>query len=149
MWKDFDITFQAIINSLKQHKDLVDRLASALHMAQSQQDSQALHRFIATYATDVTEMRVHMLQHKQKQDELWTAAQEAKAKRNRDNKHDVLVWVAATSMSDLHERFCQDRQDCPGSGDWILSKEKLKHWKDSDTPNNSLLWLHGVPGAGM
>lgn len=147
-WKDYDVTFIAILDNIKQHGDLLDKMANALHMSQSQRDSEALNDFISRYTQDANELRTQIDEHKMKQDQIWQAMERAETERKRTRKLEVLHWVAAASMSDWHERFCKARQCCPGSGDWILESEHLKEWKDSDTPQNSVLWLHGIAGAG-
>ena len=149
MWKDFDSTFRDILNSLKQHNDLLDRLTHMLHIEQSQQDSQALGNFISAYTKDAGEIRAHIEQYKVDQDIRRQEAKQREVERKRERKIEVLQWVAAATMSDLHESFRQTRRSCPGSGQWIIDRERLRHWKDSDTPNNSVLWLHGIPGAGV
>jgi hypothetical protein len=30
-----------------------------------------------------------------------------------------------------------------------LKHEKVHNWKEADTPVSSILWLNGIPGAGM
>lgn len=123
-------------------------MANALHISQSQRDSEALGDFFARYTQDANELRTQIDEHKMKQDQIWQAMERAETERKRTRRSEVLHWVEATSMSNWHERFCKARQCCPGSGDWILESEQLKDWKDSDTPHNSVLWLHGIPGAG-
>lgn len=148
MWKDYDVTFKAILSNLKQHSDLLDRLANALHISQSQKDSEVLGSFVARYTKDADNIRAQIDEHKTKQDRIVEAIERTDMEKKRTHKLEVLRWIAAASMTDWHEQFCKARQCCPGSGDWILESEKLKDWKDSDTPNNTVLWLHGIPGAG-
>lgn len=134
MWKDFDSTFKAILDNLKRHSGLIDRLARAIQMEQLQKDSLSLSILISEYKMD--------------QDNRLRKLQREEAERKRVLKHEVLQWVAGASMSERHESSCKARQYCPGSGDWVLEGKQLKDWKDADTPNNSVLWLHGIPGAG-
>lgn len=147
-WKDYDVTFKAILGNIKQHSDLLDRMANALHISQSQLDSEALGNLISRYTRDADQIRAQIDELKVKQDQIWQATKHVELERKRKHKLEVLQWVAAASMSDWHERFCEARKCCPGSGDWFLESAKLKDWKDSDTPNNLVLWLHGIPGAG-
>lgn len=60
----------------------------------------------------------------------------------------VLEWFSA-SQSTLqdHNTFCGTRSN--GTGDWILKEEKVRNWLEVDTPESSLLWINGIPGAGM
>jgi hypothetical protein len=63
---------------------------------------------------------------------------------------EVMEWIsgAKTTIGD-HDSFCDTRLEYPGSGDWILKNEKVQNWKEADTPVSSILWLNGIPGAGM
>lgn len=148
MWKDYDVTFKAILNDIKQHSDLLHQMAHALHMSQSQKDSVALGDFYSRYKNDTHELRAQIDELKMKQDQIWQAIENAEMERKLGRRREVINWIAAASMSSHHKIFCKARQCCPGSGDWILKSEQLKDWKDSDIPHNSVLWLHGIPGAG-
>lgn len=141
MWKDFDSTFKSILDDLKRQCDLLDRVAGAEHMVQSQQDSQSLRELR-------TEHIMYVEQYKLDRDKLRQAVEENEKERARNHRDEVLKWVSSTTMSDWHEEYCKKRQICPGSGRWVLRKEKLEGWKDSETPTNSVLWMYGIPGAG-
>lgn len=141
MWKDFDATFKSILDDLKRQCDLLDRVAAAQHMAQSQHDSQSLKDLCAEHA-------MYVKQYKLDRDKLRCAAEEVEKERARNHRDEVLKWISSATMSDLHEQYCKKRQFCPGSGRWILKKEKIEGWKDEEIPTNSILWMHGIPGAG-
>lgn len=162
MWKDFNTSFKGILDDLARHKQLLIEKSGTIHLAESQRDSQTLHRFIAGYDKDATELRTHVRQYERDAEEVRSYIQqyeldrrsrlEAAAQATKEvaqSKLDkVRQWISPTSMSDLHESFRLARSTCPGSGEWILRSEKLEGWKDSDIPTNSTLWLHGIPGAG-
>jgi hypothetical protein len=62
----------------------------------------------------------------------------------------VLEWFgAAPSTKQDHEIFCNTRNDYEGTGEWILDDGKVQSWMEPDIPVSSLLWLKGIPGAGM
>lgn len=141
MWKNFDTTFEGILGDLGRQTELLDRLARLNNMMQSQHDSQCLQTLqketedhIKLYASD----RVLIRQ----------AIEDKNQDRARSHRDEVLRWVSSATMSDTHEDYCNKRQGCPGSGEWVLRKSKLKGWKDLDTPINSVLWMYGIPGAG-
>jgi hypothetical protein len=48
-----------------------------------------------------------------------------------------------------HERACERRAHHEDSGRWLLKKTQIKSWKDDAIPDSSILWLNGIPGAGM
>jgi hypothetical protein len=41
------------------------------------------------------------------------------------------------------------RQVCEGSGDWLLKDDTFTTWMDPGKKSSRLLWLQGIPGAGM
>lgn len=62
----------------------------------------------------------------------------------------ILEWFSgADSTVHDHDTFRATRSEYAGSGDWILKDEKVQNWMEPDTPESSVLWINGVPGAGM
>lgn len=121
MWKDFKTRFQHILDRLRDHRALIESQATLLHLQQYQDD-----RVKLLDGLDRTE----------------------KAENNRKYK-EVLEWVSgAKSMVD-HESTCEVRSDYPESGKWILKNEKFRNWRHAEGPISSVLWLNGIPGAGM
>jgi hypothetical protein len=35
------------------------------------------------------------------------------------------------------------------SGAWVLQEAHFQEWSETDTHSNPLLYIHGIPGAGM
>lgn len=63
---------------------------------------------------------------------------------------DVLNWFsAANSTIQDHYLFRSIRSQHAGSGDWILKDERVQNWMKFDIAVSSVLWLNGIPGAGM
>lgn len=71
------------------------------------------------------------------------------------NKNMELVrgWLNPSgSYYTKHNAYKQIREQNPGSGDWILTRDEYWLWRDSNPdkpPEKPILWLCGVPGAGM
>lgn len=141
MWKDFDTTFESILGDLGRQSDLLDKLAGLQHMVQSQQDSQCLQRLLK-------ETEEHIKNYESDRVLIRQAIEDKNNDRARIHRAEVLVWISSAAMSDIHEEYCSKRQVCPRSGEWVLRKSNLEGWKDLDTPTNSILWMHGIPGAG-
>lgn len=40
-------------------------------------------------------------------------------------------------------------QTCEGTGSWLLSDDGFKRWLDVADTSSKILWLQGIPGAGM
>lgn len=134
MWKDFESTFNSILNDLGRQCDLLDRVAGAQHMEQSQIQGHRLEELFDNYKSD--------------RDKLWQTLGEHEKDRARNHREEVLKWIASATMSDIHEEYCKKRQICPKSGDWVLHKDRFVGWKELDVPTNPILWMHGIPGAG-
>lgn len=120
MWKDFNTKFKSILKGLHDHSELVYRQANLLHVQQYQRD------------------RTMMLQHLGKLEET-----------NRQERYmSILKWISAAPTKLDHESACETRRAYPGTARWILQNSDLRNWKEADTPLSSILWLHGIPGAG-
>jgi hypothetical protein len=52
--------------------------------------------------------------------------------RKRLMESDVRQWLCSSDLALLYEDACQARNECPGSGAWILENDMIKQWKDSD-----------------
>lgn len=61
----------------------------------------------------------------------------------------VVAWLSASANTiPDHEKFRRIRAESAGSGRWILQNDKVQNWREMDTPVSSMLWIHGIPGAG-
>jgi hypothetical protein len=114
---------------------MIESQAALLHFHQYQYDSQAILLQIQQYQQD----RLQLIEHVEK-------VEEAEGRRKYT---EVMEWMSGAQTSRDHESFCQTRHEHPGTGDWILKHEKVRNWKDADTPVSSILWLNAIPGAGM
>jgi hypothetical protein len=121
MWKDFNTRFQQILEDLRRHQNLIESLASASHIQQYQMDRE--------------NNRTHF-------DRL--------QKTEMENKYiDVTKWIAAADSSVDYNFGLATRREYPQSGRWILDSVDYSNWKEADVPRKSMIWMHGIPGAGM
>jgi hypothetical protein len=107
-----------------------------LHYEQSQNDSQTVLHHIQKYEQDRSK-KLERLKKKEEDD--------------RNKKYfAVLNWFcAAQSTASDHDNFRAARSPCSRSGEWILKHEKVQNWRELDPPISSILWINGIPGAGM
>ena len=61
----------------------------------------------------------------------------------------LIEKINAPSTNTDHEAFTELRQEYPASGRWILQHSFFRDWKDFACPNADLLWINGIPGAGI
>ncbi|KAF8466287.1 hypothetical protein JB92DRAFT_2022963 [Gautieria morchelliformis] len=67
----------------------------------------------------------------------------AKLQEHRQKIQKIYEWLAAPDQASKHRNACNMRQAMTGS--WFIEGEQFREWRE--TPH-SLLWLHGIPGAG-
>lgn len=96
------------------------------------------------------ELQRHIQQYEQDRVELLSRAKEEERKRKEDQRIGVLKWMSTPGVpqSEYHGKFREAREECPGTGLWILSEDKIFNWMNEETPPHSLLWLNGKKGAG-
>lgn len=58
---------------------------------------------------------------------------------------DTLKWITATKPTEAHLRVRERR--LAGTGQWLLEKPEFIAWRDEEQAG-SILWCHGIPGAG-
>jgi len=96
------------------------------------------------------ELFAHIKQYEQDRSARWTRLSREDEDEKKKKRSAVLTWFSAarSTISD-HESFCRTRIPETGSGEWILKHEKVQGWIEMDPPVSSILWLNGIPGAGM
>jgi hypothetical protein len=61
----------------------------------------------------------------------------------RQKRDQMKNWLSPPDPSTNYNKALQQRQQ--GTGMWLLQSDEFTRWK---TRQNSLLWLHGIPGCG-
>lgn len=61
----------------------------------------------------------------------------------------VMEWTTCSKNMADHKSFGETRRDYLGSANWILSHDKVQNWIGNTTPVSSILWMNGIPGAGL
>jgi hypothetical protein len=71
-------------------------------------------------------------------------------KKNNENVQyrAVSCWLNSPDVKVDHESISDVRATNPNSGQWLLQHDLFLAWKDSNNID-SMLWLCGIPGAGM
>lgn len=123
------------MDGLRRHKELIESQANLLHLQQYQHDSHVNLLHIQQYQRDSLNIR----------DQL-SRLEEAEQQRKYTA---VMEWVSGAKTKLDHDSCCDARSEYPGSGSWILQNPEFENWKEASTPVSSILWLKGIPGAGM
>jgi hypothetical protein len=58
---------------------------------------------------------------------------------------DIFKWLTPSKPREAHLRMREHR--LPGTGQWLLEKPEFIAWRDEEQAS-SILWCHGIPGAG-
>jgi small nuclear ribonucleoprotein (snRNP)-like protein len=107
MWKSYDTEFQGILQSLEQHKNLVERRASVDQYRRHREDMQAL---------------------KAKIDDQVAAEKLKKLVLIRE-------WLAVGSQpSDDHTGYQEIRKSYSTTARWILERDAIKEWSQDLVP---------------
>ncbi|KAG0131113.1 hypothetical protein HOY82DRAFT_519449 [Tuber indicum] len=64
-------------------------------------------------------------------------------KRKGDKFLKILNWLSPAERWRNYDAACMLRQ--PGTGEWLTERDDFKEWLQKD---NSMLWVHGIPGCG-
>jgi hypothetical protein len=77
------------------------------------------------------------------------AFQEAASARKDNQRIAVRTWLSARNVQLDHDGYTGVREAYPSTGLWVLQKTAIVAWHDNEHPSGSLVWIHGIPGAGM
>jgi hypothetical protein len=121
VWKDFDSRFKHLLMNLQRHKALIESHANVLEIQ------------AASTARELAEK----------------AFQEADSARKDNQRILVRTWLLARNVQLDHDVYTGVREAYPSTGFWVLQKTAVAAWHDNEHPSGSLVWIHGIPGAGM
>lgn len=119
-WKDFNSSFQHILDDLARHKLLVESRANIAEIQEAQAWRAASRNSFATLEDGQRKTR-HL---------------------------EVIGWLSAPNEVLDQEAALKVRSDSPASGQWLLQDSKLKAWMDTKNSLVPSLWMNGKPGAG-
>ena len=68
------------------------------------------------------------------------------AVRHRD---EVQTWLCAFECETQQQDHRETRKVCKDPGRWLIDDPEFDKWFSPEYCSNPLLWLNGIPGAGM
>lgn len=116
----FRTQFDDIVSNLRQLREMVERQADLIEFQEAKQ------------ARD--DAQQHYEEHR-KQEQL-------------RRKLFMQDWLDAPNMAGQQEKGQLTREARPSSGQWLLSRDKVKAWLDPAMSAAACLWINGIPGAG-
>jgi hypothetical protein len=120
-WKSFRTQFSGILENLRRHRRLVEGQAN---LAQFEE-------FQRARVTAEAEFR---------------NLQDAEQRHRRITVRD---WLSAANTDIDQEKGANVRSDYPNTGRWLLANHHMQAWLNPEFCSTPLLWLNGIPGAGM
>ena len=129
LWKTFDLRFQTILESMKKHRDLVDREANTMSI---------------TEAKAWRNQQLADIKH-------WQAIRNEEIERQErersvSNVRESVAWLGATTeQEDLYVKLVGKTEGQRES--WIFQHPIITKWLDPLSDIKSV-WLHGKPGGG-
>lgn len=132
LWKTFDLRFQAILESLRRHRDLIDQEANAISIAEAK----------AWRTNQLEQIRQWRAE---RADFLDRGERERLAAQVRD----AVAWLGASEEQEVREDLCAKlARTCYGADShWALRHRTIVSWLDRGQ-DPSVVWLNGKPGAG-
>lgn len=80
---------------------------------------------------------------------------EAKKQELRQNEREKHKWRLLQIKAQLEaadyqqdQRMAAEARHVTNAGDWMSHSPVFKHWADKTATRHSLLYIHGIPGAG-
>ena len=129
LWKTFDFRFQAILQSLRRHRDLIDQEASTISIVEAKvwrgQQLEQIRQWRAERTKDIDKIERERLTAQTREAVVWFGAVQ--------EQEDILAKLL---------RAC----DSTG-GHWALREPMILSWLEQSR-EDQFLWLHGKPGAG-
>lgn len=113
--------FQSILENLRRHKNLVESQANLVHFEAAQ------------VARSAAENNMRCLEAAVIKQQLLS----------------VRDWLCSAKVLDDQDRYASVRSQQASFGKWLLNHRRMIAWLDSTSTSVPLLWLHGIPGAGL
>jgi hypothetical protein len=78
-----------------------------------------------------------------------SAFERSHAESEAHRRHVVKQWLSSVDCHAQQIHYQKTRAICENAGRWLIEHPQFREWVGSDRCINPLLWLGGIPGAGM
>jgi len=120
-WKGLASSIRSVRANLQRHRTLVETQATLVHFEQAQEARECAKGAVLR-------------------------AEEAEKRRMMIT---VTEWLAPPDTRSDQQRYSRIRDEYPNTGRWLLKARKVKKWLDHLSTGVPLLWVYGIPGAGV
>lgn len=143
-WKDFNSKFHHILGDLQRHKSLIESQANILQIQEAQEARNvtidSFSKLLQANTLQVQEAQIAR-----------TAIESSfiKVFQSERNKQYIALqnWLSAVNIKVDHQGYTTMRHE--NTGHWILNNDIIKEWINPDKSTIPMVWLNGIPGAGM
>ncbi|KAI1125678.1 hypothetical protein F5Y10DRAFT_294447 [Nemania abortiva] len=148
-WKTFRVTFKPILESLKRHRALLldERLNAAVLETQSSRERilMALDKSTNQTKNQFNGLERHVQEVFTKlSDQIYGLQQSTNS--NGERISSIVDKLDPPDYKDDQSSALASRHS--GSGEWIFNTDIFKKWAHSNRMPESVLFIHGMPGAG-
>jgi hypothetical protein len=119
-WKTFETQFRHILDSLSRHKDLLESEKGTIAVFEAQR------------VRELAEAHIKEISELEKKKQLASLIEKLDAPNYQWDQY-----------------LASEQRQRSQSGTWVLQDVHFREWSEMDTPSKPLLYIHGVPGAGM
>lgn len=127
-WGRFQRQFDNILDDMKRHEDLIDRLVNAIDISEARQIRQELSSWREQSLQKIT------LEDKEQSAKEFYATQ---SWLRMDERDQLTIFDSIAGQGTKY----------PGTCGWIMNNAKFKSWLQS-SPQTPILWLSGIAGSG-
>lgn len=147
-WKTFETSFRPIIDSLKRHRVLLSDEKLTAVIAEIQ-DVRQLTGSRITDISDQIDTRITDVSRQLHEAQKALSEMESTQRRNELHHQRKIVEekLGSPNYGQAHSHAAKKR--FLDSGNWILNDQQFQKWFHSNTLADNLLYIHGMPGAGM
>lgn len=119
LWKDFESRFTGILESLARHRELLDKEAISIDIAEARSWRIRVEEDIGRRENQRQEQQLHY----------------------------ATGWLCVDDLLQEEEldRLSDRRQD--GTCEWVMRGSQLTAWMDGSN-SETVIWINGIPGAG-
>ena len=129
LWKTFDSRFQAILQSLRKHRDLIDHEAATINIVEAKlwrgQQLEQIRQWRTERAKNLDRAERERLSAQTREVVVWFGA-------GQEHEDTLTRLLGACNSADGH---------------WALREPMIRSWLEQSR-DNQFVWLHGKAGAG-
>lgn len=120
-WRGFTVKIEHLKENLRRHKQLIESHATIVQFEEVQRlRDDAKRNFKSHQAAEKDRRRLRIMQ-----------------------------WLSPFNNENLQDQYRETRSICGNAGHWLLNDLRFQRWFSSSQCLSPLLWLNGIPGAGM